>query len=169
MKKVYDYSAVHTSADEKVALTPEKEGAYGANDSEIVHLLQEILCAKYALDIAYRSFADRTRGPWRDALVDHWYEHAKEERQAAYDVAMKIVGLGSDAMVSTITVPQCPANLEAFCICLTQMELETVNKCRDLLSCVGDNVSMRVFAENLILQDTQHIDDLRRMCGPQVG
>lgn len=148
---------------EKIALTPEKEGTYSTANGQIIAILQEILCCKYAIDNAYRSFADRVTGPWRDALVDHWLEHAKEERSAAYDIAMKVEGLGGDAMITVTNVPACPPNVQAFAMCLARMELELINKCRGLIECCGDNVSMRVFAENLILVDTQHLDDLRRM------
>lgn len=153
----------------RVSLTPEKEGSYGGPDGQMISLLQEILNAKYAIDMAYRSFADRTRGPWRDALVDHWYEHAKEERQSQYDIAMKIVGMNADPMVTVVTVPQCPANLDGFCAMLARMELNLIELARKLVDLSGDNTSMRVFAENLVLVDTQHLDDLRRMCKVQVG
>jgi bacterioferritin (cytochrome b1) len=113
--------------------------------------------------MAYRSFADRVKGPWRDALVAHWSEHAEEERQAAYDVAMKIVGLGADPMVTTVTVPQSTANVEGFCQVLAGMELEAIAKARSLVELSGGNTSMKVLAENLVLVDTQHLDDLRRM------
>ena len=155
--------AYKLSMNDKVGLTPEKEGGYGTNDGHMINILQELLGAKYAIDSAYRSFSDRIRGPWRDSLVDHWHEHAKEERQNQYDIAMKLVGMGADPMISVITVPQCPSNLEAFCVCLAKMELEAINKSRELISLSGDNTSMKVFAENVILTDTQHLDDLRRL------
>lgn len=156
-------------ATPKVSLTPEKEGSYGGPDGQMIALLQEFLNAKYTIDIAYRSFADRIKGPWRDALVDHWYEHAKEERQAQYDIAMKIVGMGADPMVSNVDLPQCPANIEAFCQILAKLELNAIERGRQLIELSGDNTSMKVFAENLILVDTQHLDDLRRSCQVPVG
>lgn len=161
--------AIRVASPERVSLTPEKEGAYGAPDGQMIALLQEYLCDKYAIDIAYRSFADRVRGPWRDALVDHWHDHAEEERKSQYDLAMKIVGMGADPMVVNISVPQCPANVESFCLTLMQMELDVIDKGRKLIELSGDNTSMKVFAENLILTDTQHADDLRRMCEMYVG
>lgn len=153
----------------KVALTPEKEGAYGAPDGQIISLLKEILCCKYSIDVAYRSFADRVRGPWRDALVEHWQDHAKEERAASYDLAMKIMGMGGDPIVHMLSVPECPANVDAFCACLADMELNLIKKTRDLIACSGDNTAIRVLAENIVLVDTQHLDDLRRMCVQMAG
>lgn len=156
-------------ASSRVALTVEKEGGYAGPDGQVISLLQEFLNAKYSIDNAYRSFADRVRGPWRDALVDHWQEHAKEERSAAYDIAMKIVGLGADPMVTVTSVPQCPGNLDAFCQVLAKMELDTIENGRKLIAMSGDNAAMKVFAENLVLVDTKHLDDLRRMSQMSVG
>lgn len=148
----------------KIALVPEKEGAYGAPDGQIISLLKDLLCCKYSIDAAYRSFADRVRGPWRDALVEHWKDHAKEERSAAYDIAMKIVGMGGDPFLHMLSIPECPANVEALCACLAQMELNLIETSRALIGCSGDNTAIRVMAENIILIDTQHLDDLKRMC-----
>lgn len=147
----------------RIAFTPEKEGNFAVPVGQVVAHLQKYLCAKYAIDVAYRSFADRVKGPWRDALYEHWDEHAKEERKAAYDIAMKIVGLGADPIVTSIQVPPCTANLVGFMKCLKMMELDAIENGRTLIKLAGDNTSMKIFAENLILVDTQHLDDLRRM------
>jgi bacterioferritin (cytochrome b1) len=165
----YEYSSNRVALDDKVALTTELEGGYGAPEAQMIACLQDILCCKYSLYIAYRSFADRVRGPWRDALVDHWHDHSKEEKQAAYDVAMKIVGLGGDPCVTQISIPQCPPDVTALSICLAKMELNVIQICRELIECSGDNTAMRVFAENMVLTDTQHLDDLRRMTEHYVG
>lgn len=148
---------------DKVALTPEKEGAYGTADGQMISILQDILNCKYAIDNAYRSFSDRLTGPYREAVTEHWKDHAKDERQGAYDIAMKIVGMGGDPMVTMVSVPQCPGNIAAFAKCLVDMELDLINKARELIECCGDNTAMRVLAENIVLIDTHHLDDLRRM------
>jgi bacterioferritin (cytochrome b1) len=147
----------------RVACVPEKEGQFAAPDGQIIAHLQNFLAAKYAIDVAYRSFADRVRGPWRDALYEHWDEHAGEERKAAYDLAMKIVGLGADPILTAVQIPPCPANTAGFMKCLMGLELDAVENGRTLIKLAGDNTSMKVLAENLILVDTQHLDDLRRM------
>ncbi len=147
-----------------IALDAASEGAYGTDDASIISILSELLGLKYTLDMSYRSFADRVNGPWRDALVAHWQEHAKEERDSAYDIAMKIYGMGGDPTVPMLNIPEVPPYLEALCQSLIDLELLTVAKARQLIDVCGDNTSMRVFAEDIILVDTQHIDDLRRMC-----
>jgi bacterioferritin (cytochrome b1) len=153
----------------RVANVPAREGQFAAPDGQMVAHLQKFLSAKYAIDAAYRSFADRVKGPWRDALVSHWQEHAKEERDNAYDLAMRIVGLGADPMQTVVQVPACPANVFGFCKVLMEMELKAIENSRRLIALAGDNTAMKVLAENIILVDTQHLDDLRRMCLETTG
>lgn len=139
------------------------EGGLACPAGQMIAHLQEWLHGKYAIDIAYRSFADRVKGPWRDALVDHWHEHAKEERSHAYDLAMRISGLGGDPAQVAVQVPACTPNLGGFMATLMNMELESISAGREACRLAGDSTAFRVMAENIILIDTQHLDDLRRM------
>lgn len=137
--------------------------------AKVAEILQKYLNAKYTIDAAYRSFSDRMRGPFRDSLVEHFAEHAKEERQAQYDIAMRLVGMGYDPVPGIIKVPQLTFNADqdVFIGCifkaLADLELDAIKRGRELIAISGDNTAMKVFAENLILVDTQHLDDLRRM------
>lgn len=141
-----------------------KEGDLGAPIGQVIAHLQKFLSAKYAVEMSYRSFADRVRGPWRDALVDHWHEHATEERESAYQIAMKVVGLGGDPIQTGVIIPPCVANVSAFCNVLMDQELAAIEAGRALIQMAGTTTSLKVLAENTILLDTQHLDDLRRMC-----
>lgn len=145
------------------------EGAPQATNQEIVDLLKKILSAKYSIEASYRSFADRVKGPWRDSLVEHWTEHAKEERDSAYQIAMKVVGLGGDPEVLSIVVPPCPSDLASFFNSLAIQELQAIEACRQLIVLAGDMTSLKVLAENTILVDTQHLDDLTRMGDTLLG
>jgi len=153
----------------RVANVPAREGQFAAPDGQVVAHLQKFINAKYAIDAAYRSFADRVKGPWRDALVDHWHEHAKEERDQAYDLAMKVVGLGADPVQTVVQVPSCEPTVVSFCKVLMEMELKAIENGRRLIVLAGDNTAMKVLGENLILTDTQHLDDLRRMIVGSTG
>jgi hypothetical protein len=146
----------------RVAALPSKEGELGAPEGQLIAHLQTFLSAKYAIDMAYRNFSDRLRGPWRDSLAKHWYEHAEEERKNTYDLTMKVVGLGADPMQTYIQIPACTPNVGAFIQVLMQLELEAIAAGRELCKLAGDNTGMRVLGENTVLLDTQHLDDLRR-------
>jgi bacterioferritin (cytochrome b1) len=148
----------------EVVVEGSSEGSLAVPTGQLIAHLQKWLGAKYRIDAAYRSFADRVKGPWRDSLVEHWSTHAGEERQAAYDLAMKIVGLGGDPNVTIIEVPQTSPNLGALCAVLMGLEVKAIEAARETMSMSGEMVSLRVMAENICLQDTQHLDDLRRMC-----
>lgn len=141
-----------------------QEGAFAAPEGQLLAHLGKWLTAKYRIDASYRSYADRVKGPWRDALVEHWYTHAKQERKQAYDIAMKIVALGGDPMQTVIDVPAAPANLGAFCAQLAQLELAAIENGRIAIQLAGENAPLRVLAEQVIYTDAQHLDDLRRMC-----
>lgn len=154
----------HLRIAARVASPSPSEGALAAPDGQVLAALLELLTAKYAVEASYRSFADRLRGPWRDALVGHWQEHAKDERQSAYDVAMKVVALGGDPSISTVSVPQCPGGVEAFCKVLAEQEMAAVLAARKIAAMAGDNMPLRVLMENTALLDAHHLDDLRRMC-----
>jgi bacterioferritin (cytochrome b1) len=149
--------------DAGVESQPSPEGELAVPVGQMIAHLNSWLTAKYTIDAAYRSFADRVKGPWRDSLVAHWQEHAKEERAAAYDLAMRISGLGGDPAQTVITVPECPSNLRAFCVVLMDLEVKAIAKAHETIAMSGSLRSLGVLAENLMLVDTQHLDDLRRM------
>lgn len=152
----------------RVASPSPAEGALAAPDGQVIAALMELLQAKYAIEASYRSFADRTRGPWRDSLVEHWTTHAGEERQSAYDVAMKIVALGGDPALGQIVMPSCTASLEGFFVLLAEQEMAAILAARKIAAMAGDDMALRVMMENTSILDSQHLDDLRRM-GSDVG
>lgn len=131
---------------------------------QVLAHLGKWLTAKYRIDAAYRSYADRVRGPWRDALVDHWYKHAEEERRQGYDLAMKIVAIGGDPIQTVIEVPPATASLGAFCAQLAKLEADAIENGKVAIQMAGGNAPLRVLAEQIIYVDAQHLDDLRRMC-----
>lgn len=141
-----------------------QEGTLAVPSGQAIAHLNKWLAAKYRIDAAYRSYADRIKGPWRDALVEHWQKHAGEERQAAYDIAMKIVGFGGDPNVTIIEVPTASSDLASMCMILMRLELAAIEAARETMSMSGELVSLRVLAENICLADTHHLDDLRRSC-----
>ena len=141
---------------------PSKEGEFAVPDGQVIAHLQKFLAAKYAIDMAYRNFSDRICGPWRESLAQHWYEHAEQERQSTYELMMKVVGMGADPMQTYVQIPACTPNVSAFVQVLMQLELEAVEAGRELARLAGENMGLRVLAENTVVLDTHHLDDLRR-------
>lgn len=147
----------------RIATSPEFQGSIAVPQGQIISCLQDYLNQKYVIDMAYRSFADRVRGPWRDALVDHWKDHAKDERNMAYDLAMKVIGYGSDPIQISVTIPTCNSNVFGFIENLKKLELKAIKTGRELISMAGDDIGLKVLAENHVVLDTHHLDDLKRM------
>jgi bacterioferritin (cytochrome b1) len=146
----------------RIATMPTKEGEFAVPDGQIIAHLQKFLSAKYAIDMAYRNFSDRIRGPFRDALAEHWYEHADDERKNIYALNMKVIGMGADPIQSYVQIPVCTPNVGAFVQVLMQMELDAIEMGRQLAEIAGANIGLRVFAEDTVVLDTHHLDDLRR-------
>jgi bacterioferritin (cytochrome b1) len=142
---------------------PVREGEFSAPTGQVIATLQKYLSLKYAIDIAYRNFSDRITGPWRDATVKHWYEHAEDERKHQYSIAMKLVALGSDPVPSVYQIPNSGPNLEVMFQSLMDLELEAISIGRELVDCSGSKVGFRVLIENMVQDDGHHLDDLRRM------
>lgn len=153
----------------KVAHSPMFEGEFGANHELILGCLAEVYRKKYEIYLAYRNFSDRLRGPFREAITQHFAEHSEDERKAAYDVAMKLVGLGCDPQLLEYKIPPCNPDISSIFRCLAQMELDLIGLERHLCDISGDNTAMRVLGENMVLTDTHHLDDLRRMSETFVG
>jgi bacterioferritin (cytochrome b1) len=146
----------------RVATSP-KEGVPSVGTGELIAHLNHFLSAKYAVEASYRSFADRVKGPWRDSLVSHWHEHAEDERKSSYDLAMKCVALGGDPILTTVQVPPCTPNLAGFMQILITQELDAIEAGRKLAAMAGDSMGLRVLAENTVVLDSHHLDDLYRM------
>lgn len=130
---------------------------------QVIAHLTEWQSAKYTIDILYRNFADRITGPWRDAVYEHWYEHAKEERENAYNLSMKIISLGGDPVHSGIEFPSQPKDLNGFFQVLKDLEIKAIGKGKTAIEYSGQNDSLRIFAEEIISIDSHHLDDLIRM------
>ncbi len=146
-------------------LSPDpREGLFNTSKDNVIFCLTNLLSQKYSLHVAFRSNADRIHSSaWRDSLFEHFEDHAEEELDMAYDIAMKIVSLGSDPVVSNIEIPYCAADVSSVFNMLIEMELKAIDTANRLAKMSGNNTSLRVLAENIVLIDTQHIDDIRRM------
>jgi bacterioferritin (cytochrome b1) len=142
---------------------PIREGQFSVPDGQIIAGLQQYLSLKYSKDIAYRNFSDRIRGPWRDSLVNHFYDHSKDERDHQYAISMKIVALGGDPGVSVNQIPQVPPNYQALFQVLADLELEAIRIGNELVQGSGTNTGFRVMIENMVEKDNHHLDDLIRL------
>lgn len=133
--------------------------------------LLHYLNIKYKLHAMYRSFADRLRGPYRDAIVEHWHEHASDQMKSAYTIAMSLVAMKTEPVVSFSSSHTTDSDF--FSMASQLLEVESLGV--EILVCAlaqsasdheqtrGSEYGLRVTLEEQLVLDRHHIDDLVRM------
>jgi bacterioferritin (cytochrome b1) len=144
-----------------LAVSPE-EGMFAVPQEKIVAQCQKLLKLKYTTHLAYMNYGDRIRAHFRDPIYEHFGEHMGEERTDAYHLAMKITALGGEPTPKVGTVPDIN-DLHQIFMTLLQMEKQLIQELRNLSLMAGENLSLKVMLEQMVLTDQQHADDLRRM------
>lgn len=139
-----------------------EEGLFTVSQEQMVSLLQKVLKLKYTAVLMYMNYGDRIRAHFRDALYAHFQEHLNEERQACYDLAMKITALGGEPDVQVTKVPSTPVIMEMMGH-IMQAEKVLIESQRNVIAACGENIGLRVLMENSLLLDQRHLDDARRM------
>jgi len=144
-----------------LAVSPE-EGMFAVPQEKIVGQCLKLLKLKYTTMLMYINYGDRIRAHFRDAIYAHFKEHAGEEREDAYHLTMKITALGGEPTPKVSTVPDVNDLHQIFMI-LLQAEKQLIQELRNLSLMAGENLSIKVMLEQMVLTDQQHADDLRRM------
>lgn len=142
-----------------------EEGLFAVPQERVLASLQKVLKLKYTAVLMYMNYGDRVRSHFRDTVYDHFQAHMLEEREACYDLAMKITALGGEPEVQVAKVPSTASMAEMF-MWVMQAEKTLILQLRELLAVCGDNVGLRVLLENMLLADQRHLDDARRMSVP---
>lgn len=144
-----------------MAASPE-EGMLAVPQERVMSQLQKLLRLKYAGIIMYANYGDRIRAHFRDSIYNHFQEHLKEEREGAYDLAMKLTAWGGEP--SPKMAPVADVNdLHQIFMCVIVAEKQLIECERQLLTMTGECVGLRVLIENMVLTDQRHLDDARRM------
>jgi bacterioferritin (cytochrome b1) len=138
---------------------------FAVPQERVLASLQKVLKLKYTAVLMYMNYGDRVRSHFRDTVYDHFQAHMLEEREACYDLAMKITALGGEPEVQVTKVPSTASMAEMF-MWVMQAEKTLILQLRELLAVCGDNAGLRVLLENMVLADQRHLDDARRMSVP---
>lgn len=144
-----------------LAVSPE-EGMFAVPQEKVVGQCLKLLKLKYTMMIAYMNYGDRIRAHFRDPIYEHFKEHFDEEKNDAYHLTMKITALGGEPTPKVATVPDVNDLHQMFMV-LLQLEKELIQELRNLSLMAGENLSLKVMLEQMVLTDQQHADDLRRM------
>ena len=132
--------------------------------SELIEGLNEDLAAEYQAVIMYRTYAALVSGPWRQELRGFFEGEIPDELGHAAFLADKIVALGGVPAVHAAPVPMARDAREMLENAL-QAEVDTIERYTRRLQqaeACGE-ISIKVQLENLIVDESSHRDDIRRM------
>ena len=132
--------------------------------SELIDGLNEDLAAEYQAVIMYRTYAALISGPWRQELRAFFEGEIPDELGHAAFLADKIVALGGVPATQSAPVPIARDAREMLENAL-QAEVDTIERYTRRLKqaeALGE-ISIKVQLENLIVDESSHRDDIRRM------
>lgn len=126
--------------------------------------LNEDLAGEYQAVIMYRTYASLVTGPYRQELRAFFEGEVPDELGHAAFLADKIVALGGTPIVSPAPVPMASDNRQMLENAL-QGEVETIARYTRRIEQAeqAGEISIKVQLENLIVDESTHRDDIRRM------
>lgn len=135
-----------------------------ADVRELIEGMNEDLAAEYQAVVMYRTYASLVTGPWRQELRAFFEGEIPDELGHAAFLADKIVALGGVPTTEVKPVPIPRSNREMLEIAL-QAEVDTIERYTKRLQQAEElgEISVKVQLENLVVDESQHRDDIRRM------
>lgn len=134
------------------------------NNKELINGLNEDLAAEYQAVIMYRTYASLVSGPYRQELRAFFEGEIPDELAHAGYLADKIVALGGTPAVEAAPIPITKDNREMLENTL-KAEIDTIERYTrriDQADQAGE-IALKVQLEDMILDETTHRDDIRRM------
>lgn len=135
-----------------------------ADVSELIEGLNEDLAAEYQAVVMYRTYAALVSGPYRQELRAFFEGEIPDELGHAAFLADKVVALGG---MPAVTVPAVaiPKDTREMLENALQAEVDTIERYTRRLQQAEEcgEISIRVQLENLIVDESHHRDEIRRM------
>jgi bacterioferritin len=131
---------------------------------ELIDGLNEDLSAEYQAVVMYRTYASLVTGPYRQELRAFFESEIPDELGHAAFLADKVVALGGQPTTVVPEVPVARSNREMLENAL-QAEVDTIERYTkriDQADKIGE-ISVKVQLEDLIVDESHHRDDIRRM------
>jgi bacterioferritin len=131
---------------------------------ELIDGLNEDLAAEYQAVVMYRTYASLVTGPYRGELRGFFEGEIPDELNHAAFLADRVVALGGVPTTEVRPVP-IPRNNREMLENALQAEVETIERYTrriDQADAVGE-LSIKIQLEDLIVDESQHRDDIRRM------
>jgi bacterioferritin len=131
---------------------------------DLIDGLNEDLAAEYQAVVMYRTYAALVSGPYRQELRGFFESEIPDELGHAAFLADKVVALGGTPGVSVAPVPMAKDNREMLENAL-QAEVDTIERYTRRIQqaeALGE-ISIKVQLENLVVDESEHRDSIRRM------
>lgn len=131
---------------------------------ELIDGLNEDLAAEYEAVIMYRTYASLVSGPYRQELKGFFESEIPDELAHAAFLADKIVALGGTPAVKVGEIPMTTDNRQMLENAL-QAEIDTIARYTKRIEQAekAGEISVKVQLEDLIVDESHHRDDIRRM------
>ena len=131
---------------------------------ELIDGLNEDLAAEYQAVIMYRTYAALVTGPYRQELKAFFEGEIPDELAHAAFLADKIVALGGTPTVTPPPVVIAKDNREMLEYAL-QAEVDTIERYTRRIGQAerAGEISIKIQLEDLIVDESNHRDDIRRM------
>ena len=131
---------------------------------ELIDGMNQDLAAEYQAVVMYRTYAAMVSGPFRPELRNFFESEIPDELNHAAFLADKIVSLGGTPTTRAEEVPIVAGNRQMLEVALKSEEdtIARYTKRAEQAEACGE-VAIKVELENLIVDETNHRDDIRRM------
>ena len=131
---------------------------------ELIDGMNQDLAAEYQAVVMYRTYAALVSGPFRPELRTFFEGEIPDELNHAAFLADKIVSLGGTPTTRAEEVPIVAGNREMLEVALKAEEdtIARYTKRAEQAEACGE-IAIKVELENLIVDETNHRDDIRRM------
>jgi bacterioferritin len=131
---------------------------------ELIDGMNQDLAAEYQAVVMYQTYAALVSGPFRPELRTFFEGEIPDELRHAAFLADKIVSLGGTPTTRAAEVPIVAGNREMLEVAL-KAEEDTIarytTRAQQAEQC--GEIAIKVELENLIVDETNHRDDIRRM------
>ena len=126
--------------------------------------LNEDLAAEYQAVIMYRTYASVVSGPYRQELRAFFEGEIADELMHAALLADKIVALGGTPTVTVAPIPMAtdPRKMLENTLRAEEETIERYKRRIEQAEKLGE-VSIKIQLEDLIVDESNHRDDIRRM------
>lgn len=137
----------------------------GSKDNKkIVGLLNEIIEMEISAVVRYLHYALMIKGPNRIPIVKWFHDQANEGYAHASLIGEKITALGGHPSLKVSAVPETKTH-KVLDILKESLEFEekALEKYKELLKHVGDDIALEELVREQIRNETEHIEECMKM------